>query len=356
MKRNRLACIFAIIMSIFLVVSIAEEPVLAASIKAPSQVKKLNVKSLSSTSVSLSWGKVSKANGYQVYQKAGNGAWKKIATIKSGKKTKYVSKKLKASNVYRFKVRAYKKYKSNGKTKYKYGKFSSVKKFSWERKYNVRLCKNELADIRLTSIGPDGAILSVKNLLNNRSIYVYPNAIAFDGQIVDLRNDYQNEIAPGKTMKIVMEGTVKSYDHRLVSLNGQIEAVNSSAWAPIDAVNVDIGGTKHLEKAVPKGKVVYDSETTLVKYVKLTDEGPVFWVENKKDSSSDIMVDTIKVNGKEFDYKYVFRYPGKSADYYSVDFAYYVPDIVASTMKSWNVGMGIMNDDEQFPIDSSDVK
>lgn len=74
--------------------------------------------SVTGTSVTLSWNKVSGATGYNVQQYK-NGEWKKISNTT---KTKLTVKKLKTGVKYNFRIRAY---KNNGK-KVQYGKFTKV--------------------------------------------------------------------------------------------------------------------------------------------------------------------------------------------------------------------------------------
>lgn len=91
----------------------AVTPVFAAV----AQVK--NVKtSVTATTVTLSWNKVSGASGY-VVQKYNGKKWKAIATTQ---KTKHTVKKLTAGTTYKFRVRAY---KGSGK-KIQYGKVSAA--------------------------------------------------------------------------------------------------------------------------------------------------------------------------------------------------------------------------------------
>lgn len=65
-----------------------------------------------SSSIKVSWKKVSSASGYYVYRKTSDGSWKKIATIKSGSTLSYKDKN--ASGVYYYAVKAYTKL--DGKT------------------------------------------------------------------------------------------------------------------------------------------------------------------------------------------------------------------------------------------------
>ena len=74
------------------------------------QVKSLKAKAASSTSVTLSWSKVSGAKNYEVWQLNGK-KWVKVATTT---KTSVTVKKLKANTTYQFKVRAVDKKKVAG--------------------------------------------------------------------------------------------------------------------------------------------------------------------------------------------------------------------------------------------------
>lgn len=74
----------------------------------------------------VSWNKISGAEGYVVYRKTSSGKWTKISTIKKAATTSYKDKKTKATTVYEYTVRAYctvnkktvaSSYKSSGKYK-----------------------------------------------------------------------------------------------------------------------------------------------------------------------------------------------------------------------------------------------
>ena len=70
------------------------------------KVKNLKAETVATTSVSLSWSKVSGATGYQVYQY--NSSSKKWEKIKNVTKTSYTVTSLSSAKTYKFKVRAYK--------------------------------------------------------------------------------------------------------------------------------------------------------------------------------------------------------------------------------------------------------
>ena len=87
----------------------------------------LKTKAIGSKKVRLTWKKVTGADGYEIYRKAGSGKFKKIKTLKAGK-TKYVVKKLKLKK-YTFKMRAFKK--ENGVRVY--SDFSKVRKVQMKK-------------------------------------------------------------------------------------------------------------------------------------------------------------------------------------------------------------------------------
>ena len=80
------------------------EAVQAAALKAPklSKVTRVN------KSVKFTWKKSTGASGYYVYRKTGNGAWKKIKTVKGASKTSYTDSKVKSGTTYYYTVKAYK--------------------------------------------------------------------------------------------------------------------------------------------------------------------------------------------------------------------------------------------------------
>ena len=68
--------------------------------------KVTDVKNFTS-SVKVYWNKVSSADGYYIYRKGESGSWKRIATVKGGKKTSYSDETVKCSETYKYTVRAY---------------------------------------------------------------------------------------------------------------------------------------------------------------------------------------------------------------------------------------------------------
>ncbi len=90
----------------------------------PEKTTGLQVKTKSSTSVKLTWKKVSGAKGYEVYRKnPATGNYKKIITISNSTISSYTDKKLSAGTKYTYKVRAY----INDNGEYYYGSYSDAK-------------------------------------------------------------------------------------------------------------------------------------------------------------------------------------------------------------------------------------
>lgn len=76
----------------------------------PSKVTGLSVKKGSSTSVKVTWKKVTGATGYKVYMASSkNGTYAKVATVKGASKIAYTKTKLKKNKTYYFKVVTYQK-------------------------------------------------------------------------------------------------------------------------------------------------------------------------------------------------------------------------------------------------------
>ena len=81
----------------------------AQAASAPAQVN-LTVKQTASKTVTLTWKKVSGADGYEIYRRTGtSGSYTKIKTITSGSTLTYKNTGLSIGKKYYYKVRAYDK-------------------------------------------------------------------------------------------------------------------------------------------------------------------------------------------------------------------------------------------------------
>ncbi|MBQ7117009.1 MAG: fibronectin type III domain-containing protein [Clostridia bacterium] len=116
-------------------------------------VSKASVKSVTPTSVTLSWSKVSSVNGYEIQRKDGK-SWKAVTTIKKQKTTSYTVKSLSALTNYTFRVRAYQK---SGKTTY-YSAWKEVKaKTAIGTASNVKYASLTPTSVKLTWTAAPGA-------------------------------------------------------------------------------------------------------------------------------------------------------------------------------------------------------
>ena len=94
-----------------------------AAVTKPAKVKNTVVETASSTSVDISWDKVSRATGYQIYRlDPETGSYTKLATIKNNKTFTYTDTALTSTTEYTYKVRAYLTYDGSNY----YGGFGDV--------------------------------------------------------------------------------------------------------------------------------------------------------------------------------------------------------------------------------------
>lgn len=108
---------------IFVLALMAGTVQMAQAASAPAQVS-LTVKQTASKTVTLTWKKISGADGYEIYRRTGSsGSYTKIKTVTSGSTVKYKTTGLTIGKKYYYKVRAYDKQGS----KTARGKYSPVK-------------------------------------------------------------------------------------------------------------------------------------------------------------------------------------------------------------------------------------
>ncbi len=112
---------------IFILALMAGTVQTAQAASAPAQVS-LTVKQTASKAVTLTWKKISGADGYEIYRKTGvSGTYTKIKTITSGSTLTYKNTGLTVGKKYYYKVRAYDKQASKTvRGKYSTGKAVTV--------------------------------------------------------------------------------------------------------------------------------------------------------------------------------------------------------------------------------------
>lgn len=106
-------------------------------------VKQPTYKQTSTRKIKVSWWRKKAADGFVIYAKAGKGKYKKIKTV--GKK-KSTTVTVKAGYSYKFKVKAYKNVKKNGKTVRKYWK--AYKAMGKNGKKNVKITYKNISGYR----------------------------------------------------------------------------------------------------------------------------------------------------------------------------------------------------------------
>ena len=95
----------------------------ALKVKTPGKIKKAKAKGLKN-GIKVTWKKVKKSNGYVVYRSTKKKGFKKIATLKGAKKTKFLDKKAVKGKKYFYKVFSFRK---NGKKVKVYSNSSKLK-------------------------------------------------------------------------------------------------------------------------------------------------------------------------------------------------------------------------------------
>ncbi len=134
-------------------------------------VSKASVKSVTTSSVALSWSKVSGVNGYEIQRKDGKN-WKAVTTIKKQSTSSYTVKSLSALTNYTFRVRAYQK---SGKTTY-YSAWKEVKaKTAIGTVSNVKYASLTPTSVKLTWTAAPGAAAYTVNY-NGTKVNVKTNS------------------------------------------------------------------------------------------------------------------------------------------------------------------------------------
>ncbi len=119
-----------------------EDAYAASALKAPQNV----VVTAGKTTAKISWDKVAKAKGYEVYAKVADGKYKKVKTIKKGSTVSFTQKELKKNKTYTYKVRSV-----SGKDR---SSFSSI--------VSMRTTAGKLANVKSLKLSSSAAELHVE--------------------------------------------------------------------------------------------------------------------------------------------------------------------------------------------------
>ncbi len=119
-----------------------------------SKPSKLKLASNSTTSIKLSWKKVSKANGYYIYRSTSKDTgYKKIKTITKGGTVSFTNKKLTAGKTYYYRVVAYRTYKGSKGI----GQYAAITAGTKTKAPKITLKKASKTSIKVTAKKVTGA-------------------------------------------------------------------------------------------------------------------------------------------------------------------------------------------------------
>jgi len=103
-EKIKLSAVICCMLTLMTFINISLPTFAATTLKSPF-VK--SAKAKSSSSITITWGKVSGAKGYVIRQKIGNGKFKKVKTITNGNTTSATITNLKSGTNYSYKMKAY---------------------------------------------------------------------------------------------------------------------------------------------------------------------------------------------------------------------------------------------------------
>lgn len=323
-----LVCICSILLLVTSVI-----PVDAASPNAPSKVGNLKCKTQSSSSIKLTWNKTPNANGYQIFRKTSNTKWKKITTLKNGSKKTYISKSLKANTKYQYRVRAFRTYKSKGKTKYKYGKYSKVVSATTKKAplkttdVNVVLCSDDNVTVTMTGIKNGYIVLRVDN--NSSSDYNFGcSYISFNGNY--LYDDiFVNTIYAGKSRSIeIDDSNVGKYCFSGGALRGRFfyynDDIGTTAMNFNKNIKTSLPDSNTKPKSIKKTLLVEDDNIALFR-ISYEKNKFIFYIKNKSERDYDVGFNYLDFGGETYyDEVFVTSVYSKTSKQYTVD--------------DWNIG------------------
>lgn len=150
----------------------------------PDKVKGFNAE-CDYTSISLSWGKVKGAQGYQIYRINSSGKREKVTTVRDGSSTSYKFTGLSEGTKYNYLVRAF--YKSSYDKKNYFGKFGEV----------TVTTKSDTAPAKVTGVSGKGNLDSITVKWNKQNCAGYQIQMYLNGDWT--------------TMKTITSGSTTSY-------------------------------------------------------------------------------------------------------------------------------------------------
>ena len=154
--------------AMLLSVAIAPISTSAASAKKPSKVSLKSVRTISTTTVKVTWKSVDQAKGYQIKISA-NKKFTKAKTINTTKTSNKTIKRLKSGTRYYVKVRVYKNVNGNKK----YGKWSNIKSAKTKAVKRIKAKAKPAVSRTTQTRSTTAAEYSITYVLNPKSMIVH---------------------------------------------------------------------------------------------------------------------------------------------------------------------------------------
>lgn len=141
-----------------------------------------------------------------------------------------------------------------------------------------------------------------------------------------------------ETKICTMNGNLNYVEHARISLNG-IVFIDGTGAEEFSVCDVELGGKENYEIEFEEGVEQYSSDDLVVKYMDADAQGLNFYVENKRDVSITVGVDSFTMNGEEQIAGNVTSIPPHTKDIFSLDILSYNLDFFSGELKSFQ---GIM--------------
>ena len=208
--------------------------------------------------------------------------------------------------------------------------------------------KFELSCVKISS---DGIEFNCKNK-TDEEIKIHLT-VALDGTVASLSSEAsETTIAPNKSQAFYMHSSLKTAEHKLMSVNGT--AFIDSGNVTFDVCDFDLGGKENKEN-LAKGETYYSTKDLVVAYIGATAQGLDFKVINSRGKSITFGADSLKINGESEDYDInTTTIPAHSQGVYSIDILSHNENYFSNQLTSFECvleasidGKGVV---DRFPV------
>lgn len=226
--------------------------------------------------------------------------------------------------------------------------------------YSVNKLLHEGVNIKLSckKIMKTGIEFEIENLSDSEILVSLD--IGLDGIRYKAWGDANDwTIGAYETKICTMNGDLTYVEHAYISLNG-IVFVDGTGVEEFSICDVELGGKENYEIEFNEGIEQYSSDDLVVKYIDADAQGLNFYVENKRDMSITVGVDSFTMNGKEQIAGNVTTIPPHTKDIFSLDILSYNSDYFSNELKSFQGIMYTQIDGkgmiDRFPISYGEEK